>query len=67
MSWTNEDITFCGNNSCPHTKCMRQRVFAPKTHPFSMAVFPRNIDGSCSYRFDIDWESVDPKPLEEKK
>lgn len=67
MSWFNDDITFCLNKDCPYTKCMRSQAFYPKTHPFSMALFLRNVDGSCNNRFDIDWESVDPKPLEEKQ
>ena len=62
----NDDITFCGNTNCPHTKCMRYHTNVPRTHPYSMGMFQRNVDGSCSYRFDTDWETVDVvKKLEE--
>lgn len=60
------DITFCKNNKCPHTKCMRYYTNAPTTHPCSMAFFPRRLNGDCDYRFDTDWETVeDVQILEE--
>lgn len=54
-----DDITFCLNQHCPHEKCMRRSENAPKTHPFSAAMFLRAPDGSCQYRFDVDWDTVE--------
>lgn len=66
MSWFNNDITFCMNKTCPYTKCMRYYTNAPTAHPFSMALFFPQPDGSCDERFDTDWESVEVRLIGER-
>lgn len=64
MNFMNEfqnDITFCHNEGCPHTKCMRHYTKIPHTSPVSVAMFGPGPSGKCDWRFDEDWETVEVK------
>lgn len=64
MSMWRDDITFCANKNCPHTKCMRYHTNMPINTPVSVAMFTSGPSGKCDWRFDEDWETVESKGSE---
>lgn len=60
------DITFCHNELCPHTKCMRHHTKIPAHTPVSVAMFGPGPSGKCDWRFDEDWDEVILDTSEEK-
>lgn len=57
------DITFCGNERCPHDKCIRHHSKVPFNVPVSIAAFAPRPDGKCDWRFDDIWDTVEEKDL----